>query len=62
VLEPKLEALEDRVGGDDPQATEAAYDAFLGACNACHEAANHAFIRIERRRDNPFMQSFEPAP
>jgi hypothetical protein len=61
ILEPAFEDLEDAVAKASPDRVDAAYDGLLEACNTCHEAANHDFIRVERRRDNPYMQSFAPA-
>ena len=62
VLEPSFEKLEDAVESGDAQATDAAYDGLIDACNRCHTAANHDFLVVERRRDNPFIQNFSPAP
>jgi hypothetical protein len=61
VLEPAFETLEDAVEAGDPARVDAAYDGLIDACNRCHTASNHGFLVIERRRDNPFMQSFAPA-
>ena len=30
----------------------------VATCNDCHQATNHAFIRVELTRANPFNQSF----
>lgn len=38
---------------------ERAVDGVVDACNACHEATSHAFIRItDERKSNPFNQRF----
>jgi cytochrome c553 len=36
------------------------FDRMIDACNSCHQATGYGFIRIQRTRANPFMQSFEP--
>jgi hypothetical protein len=36
-----------------------AYRKFLNACNQCHDATQHGFIRIIAPSNNPFNQSFE---
>ena len=38
------------------------FDDLTATCNACHQAANHGFIRITRPRDSAFgNQDFRPA-
>lgn len=59
-LIPTFELLEDTIEKGDAAATDAAYDKLLEACNACHKAADHAYIHIQRRMDNPYMQDFAP--
>jgi hypothetical protein len=61
-LVPAFEALETAVEQGNSQVVEEAYGAMLGACNNCHKAANRPYLRIIRRTDNPYMQSFQPAP
>jgi len=58
-LEPKFENLEDAVEAGEPAAIDTAYDEMLGSCNYCHRASQRPFIKVERRTDNPYMQSFE---
>ncbi|MEO0424772.1 MAG: hypothetical protein AAF184_20720 [Pseudomonadota bacterium] len=41
-------------------AIDQATDAFIDACNRCHAASQHGFIRIKRHADNPFLQDFSP--
>ena len=36
-----------------------AFQKLLNACNQCHEATQHGFIRIIAPTNNPFNQSFE---
>jgi len=58
-LLPKFENLEAAVEAGEPEAIDTAYDEMLESCNHCHRASQRQFIRIERRADNPYMQSFE---
>jgi hypothetical protein len=60
-LYPTFELLERTLSAGDPEAADAAFDRLVEACNACHDASGHGFIRIKRRTDNPFMQDFAPA-
>lgn len=59
-LIPSFELLEESVEKGDHAATDAAYEKLLEACNACHKAAEHGFIHIQRRTENPYMQDFAP--
>jgi hypothetical protein len=59
-LAPAFETLEDAVKAGDAPAVNAAYDGLLAACNNCHKAANHAYIHMEHRSDNPYIQTFAP--
>lgn len=61
-LVPAFETLDAAVEIGDQVRISAAYDSMLGACNSCHHAANRPYIQIVRRTDNPYIQSFEPAP
>jgi hypothetical protein len=58
-LVPKFEKLEVAVKAGEPEAIDTAYDKMLESCNDCHRASQREFIKIERRVDNPFLQSFE---
>jgi len=60
ILEPAFENLEKSVEAKQFTRTDADYDAMLAACNTCHKSTEHGYIRIEKRLDNPFMQSFDP--
>jgi hypothetical protein len=60
ILEPAFEDLEHTMAKGSAEQIDRAYDGLLRACNACHDAADHGFLHIERRRDNPYMQSFTP--
>lgn len=57
---PRVERLEEVLEEDDWEATSAAFGELVAGCNACHEATDHGYIRIERSAGNPYMQSFEP--
>lgn len=61
-LEPAVERMEKAVDEGDRSAIDAAYEGLLGSCNNCHDAAEYGFIHVERRRDNPYIQSFAPTP
>jgi len=43
----------------EAEAIDTAYDEMLESCNDCHRASRREFIKIKRRVDNPYMQSFE---
>jgi len=43
--------------GDWPNAS-IAYDKYLAACNTCHVATQHPFVKIVAPTGNPFNQSF----
>jgi hypothetical protein len=57
-LVPSFEALEDAIKSSDAEAVNAGFNAMIDGCNRCHRASQRHFIRVERRSDNPFMQSF----
>lgn len=59
-LAPAFENVEKGVEAKQFVQAQTAYDAMLAACNQCHQATAHGFIKIEKRLDNPFMQSFAP--
>lgn len=58
MLVPEIEALEERIDGDDWAEASASIDDLILSCNNCHTATDHGFVVIERPADNPFMQSF----
>lgn len=62
---PSLEKLHALLGSDmepeEPDALRRALDGVVDACNHCHQATLHGFIRITvETGKNPFSQSFEP--
>jgi hypothetical protein len=60
ILLPAFEDLEETVEKGSAAQVDGAYDKLIKACNSCHEAAKHGFLRVERRSDNPYLQSFAP--
>jgi hypothetical protein len=45
---PGLEQLQAAVDSHDAAKLDAGYDALTGGCNACHAAAGHGFLVIQR--------------
>ena len=62
LLAPAVENVEKAVQKGGWESADGAFDDLLTACNRCHTETKHGFIRIERRSDNPFIQSFKPTP
>ena len=60
MLEPAFGKLERSVEAKQLTRAHADYDAMLNACNNCHKSTAHCYIKIEKRLDNPYIQSFEP--
>lgn len=60
ILEPAFEKLEKSVEAKQLTRAQADYEEMLHACNTCHKATAHGYIKIEKRFDNPFTQSFTP--
>ena len=57
-----IEDIEKAIKAQNCAAFVSAYDKLTGACNACHQATNHAFIVIQRPLTSPFPnQTFAPA-
>lgn len=59
MLMPTFEDFEAALKSGNWKKTSTQFDAVLNSCNACHNATEHGFIEIERRSDNPYMQSFK---
>lgn len=59
ILLPSFEALEDSVKSGDWERASAQFDKFIASCNSCHTRTEHAYIRIQRSAENPFLQAFE---
>jgi hypothetical protein len=58
LLEPRLEALRDALAAPRWDAAASSLREVVAACNTCHAATGHAFIRVEFTSANPFNQSF----
>ena len=57
-----IEEVEKAIKARNRAAFTKAFDQLTDACNACHQASNHAFIVIRRPAGSPFPnQSFAPA-
>jgi hypothetical protein len=53
--------LEKAIAARNGKAFASAFDALTQSCNACHQAAKHGFIAIQRPKQNPYAnQSFAP--
>jgi cytochrome c553 len=50
MTDPAMTQLQAAVDAQDKQQFEAAYDALSNACTACHAAADHGFLVIQRPR------------
>jgi hypothetical protein len=60
-LKPAFEGLEAAIDSGDEADVDTRYEAMLDSCNACHRAAEHEYIVIERNNVNPYPQRFIPA-
>jgi hypothetical protein len=54
ILEPSLKQVDAAIARKNVAAFKAAYGDLTTACNACHTAAGHAFIRIVVPAANPY--------
>jgi hypothetical protein len=60
-IKAPIEAVETAIKARDRAAFADAFDRLTAACNACHQASNHAFIVIQRPAASPFPnQTFAP--
>jgi hypothetical protein len=58
-----LDAVGKAIEAKNSTAFAKAFDSLTGACNACHKAAKHGFIRIKRPGASAFgNQEFSPGP
>jgi len=58
---PVLPGVKSAIEARDAGKFAAAFDKLTAACNACHQASNHAFIVIQRPTTSPYTnQSFTP--
>ena len=60
VFDPAKPALEKTLAAPDWPAASMAYSNLLNACNTCHSATKHEFVKIVVPASNPFNQSFSP--
>jgi hypothetical protein len=58
ILEPQLVALRTTLERSNWDESRAGFSSLIAACNQCHSATSHGFIRIEATTANPFNQSF----
>lgn len=58
MLMPQIERLEDAVGEREWAESDTRFADLLRACNACHMATEHGFIRLAPAKGNPFAQDF----
>jgi hypothetical protein len=58
LLVPRLTAHENALEGGRWESVRSELGQLVDACNACHAAADHGFIRVELTTENPFSQSF----
>ena len=59
MLLPSFEIFEKSIKKNDANAAHSAYLNLIQACNNCHTATNHEFIKIKQNESNPFLQSFD---
>lgn len=59
MLVPEFEKFEEAVKAKKIEEANAQFKNLVGACNQCHEATGHGFIKIKRTANNPFMQGFD---
>jgi hypothetical protein len=60
IIVPAFTKLEQSVESAQWTQAQTDYDAMLRACNQCHQTTARGYIKVEKRLDNPFMQSFAP--
>ena len=58
---PGLQQLQDAIDAHDAGKFEAGYDALSAGCNACHRAAGHGFLLIQRPR-TPLLDNLRAEP
>lgn len=63
MFEPALKSVRSAVVAGEKIGFEAAYDTMIGQCNACHQAAGHGYVVLQRPAGPEFTnQRFEPVP
>ncbi|MCI0452606.1 MAG: hypothetical protein L0Z51_09510 [Candidatus Latescibacteria bacterium] len=58
MLDPAKPALSKSLAAGDFATAAVAYDKYLAACNNCHVAVKHEFVKVIAPTGNPFNQSF----
>lgn len=58
-VEPSLEQFEAALKKGDWEKTSVSFDGLIDACNQCHDATDHAYIKIRKNLNNPYMQQFD---
>jgi hypothetical protein len=58
MIDPAKPALSKALAASDWPGATTAYDKYLAACNGCHQAVQHPFVKIVAPTGNPFNQSF----
>ena len=61
MLLPTIEELEEAVEAGEWTAADTRFVDMLRACNACHVATHHGYVRIAPATGNPFAQDFSVA-
>jgi len=61
MTDPALAQLQDAIDAHDEAKFEAGYDALSAGCNACHAAAAHGFLVIQRPR-TPLLDNLRAEP
>ena len=61
MLNPPLKQMQEAVDAQDLGKFELAYDAVSTACSACHAAADHGFLVIQRPQ-TPLLDNLRSAP
>jgi hypothetical protein len=61
IMTPAVSELRKAIDDQDLRAFERAYDGLSSACSACHEAADHGFIVIQRPR-TPVLDNLRTSP
>jgi hypothetical protein len=61
MVDPALEQMQAAVDAHDGEKFDAAYDALGASCNACHAAAGHGFLVIQRPK-TPLLDNLRAQP
>jgi len=60
ILTPEFEKFEEYIDRNDLSGADQQFNRMIEACNNCHQSVQKGFIRIERVKTNPYLQSFTP--